>query len=254
MVLSQLASNITPSATLSIDARAKELLRTGIPVINFGVGEPDFETPPYVLEAVSKAIYDPANHKYSPARGLAELRSIVANDASMEHQAEFSAENVTVCNGAKQALHVSLLALLDAGDEVLLPAPYWTSYPELIRIANGQTRVVSCAKNPALKPTVEALERHTSSRTKVFMLCSPSNPTGAVLTKAELEDIGRWCHAKGIWLLMDEVYSRLMFDGSTRAPSVLEAAPELGDRVVIVSGVSKTYAMTGWRVGWTIGS
>ena len=224
----------------------------GIDVIGFGAGEPDFATPPAITEVASKACFDIANHRYSPTQGLPELREAIANKTRRDSGLEVSGAEILVTNGGKQAIANSFAALLDPGDEVLVPAPYWTTYPEAIALAGGVPVVIETEESADFKVSPEVLERYGTARTKVFLFVSPSNPTGSVYTRGETEALGRYCLERGWWVLTDEIYEHLVYE-SAEAPSMPVLVPELRDRCIVVNGVAKTYAMTGWRVGWMIG-
>ncbi|MEN3362490.1 MAG: aspartate aminotransferase [Mycobacteriales bacterium] len=242
---------IAESATLAVDAKAKAMKAAGRPVIGFGAGEPDFPTPDYVVEAAAAACRDPRNHRYTPAGGLPELREAVAAKTARDSGYQVAASQVLITNGGKQAVYQAFAALLDPGDEVLLPAPYWTTYPEAIRLAGGVPVPVLTDESTGYLATVEALDAARTSRTKVLLFCSPSNPTGAVYPPDQVEAIGRWAAGAGIWVVTDEIYEHLVYGGAEHV-SMPVAVPALADRCVVVNGVAKTYAMTGWRVGWMI--
>ncbi len=243
---------IAPSATLAVDAKAKALKAAGRPVIGFGAGEPDFPTPDYIVEAAVAAAKDPANHKYSPAKGLPVLREAIAAKTLRDSGYEVSPDDVLVTNGGKQAVFQAFASVVDPGDEVLLPTPYWTTYPEVVALAGGTTVEVFAGADQGYKVTVEQLEEARTERTKVLLLCSPSNPTGAVYTPAELTAIGEWALERGIWVITDEIYEHLLYDGAETA-HVVKLVPELAEQTIVLNGVAKPYAMTGWRVGWMIG-
>ena len=243
---------IAESATLAVDAKAKALKAAGRPVIGFGAGEPDFPTPAPVVEAAAEACRDPRNHRYTPAAGLPELRAAVAAKTLRDSGFEVPAARVLITNGGKQAVYQSFATLLDPGDEVLLPAPYWTTYPEAIALAGGVTVPVPTDETTGYLASVAALEAARTPRTKVLLFCSPSNPTGAVYPPDQVEAIGRWAVEHGIWVVTDEIYEHLVY-GDAQHVSMPVAVPELADRCIVVNGVAKTYAMTGWRVGWMIG-
>ncbi|MET9274014.1 pyridoxal phosphate-dependent aminotransferase [Kribbella sp. NPDC003557] len=243
---------ISESATLAVDSKAKALKAAGRPVIGFGAGEPDFPTPDYIVEAAVAAARDPKNHRYSPAGGLPELKQAIVDKTRRDSGYEIEASQVLVTNGGKHAVYNAFATLLDPGDEVLLPAPYWTTYPEAIRLAGGVPVEVLADDSQNYCVTVEQLEAARTERTKVLLLCSPSNPTGAVDTPEAIEAIGRWALEHDLWVITDEIYEHLTY-GDVRATSVPVAVPELADRTVVLNGVAKTYAMTGWRVGWMIG-
>ncbi len=245
-------SSISESATLAVDAKAKALKAAGRPVIGFGAGEPDFPTPGYIVEAAIAACRDEAMHRYTPAGGLPALREAIAAKTLRDSHVEVSADQVLVSNGGKQALYNTFAALLDPGDEALLPAPYWTTYPESIRLAGGVPVVVSTDESSGYCASVEQLEAARTPKTKLLVFVSPSNPTGAVYTPEQAAEIGRWAAENGIWVVTDEIYEHLIYGDATFS-SILALVPELADTCVIVNGVAKTYAMTGWRVGWSIG-
>ncbi|RSN49715.1 aspartate aminotransferase [Amycolatopsis sp. WAC 04197] len=243
---------ITPSATLAVDAKARELKAQGRPVIGFGAGQPDFPTPANVLEAAEAAVRDKVNHGYTAAGGLPELREAIAAKTVRDSGFEVDPGRVLVTNGGKQAVYSAFATLLDPGDEVLLPAPYWTTYPESIALAGGVGVQVTADETTGYLVTVEQLEAARTPRTKVLLFVSPSNPTGAVYPREQVEAIGRWAHENGLWVITDEIYEHLVYDGA-EAPSMPVLVPELADRTIVLNGVAKTYSMTGWRVGWLLG-
>ena len=243
---------IAESATLAVDAKAKALKAAGEPVIGFGAGEPDFATPAHIVEAAVQACADPKNHHYTPAAGLPELREAIAAKTLRDSGYEVAASQVLVTNGGKHAISNTFNALIDPGDEVLLPAPYWTTYPEPIRFAGGTVVELPTTAADGFKVTVAQLEAARTSRTKVLVFVSPSNPTGVVYAPDEVAAIGRWAAEHGLWVVTDEIYEHLTYGDHTFS-SIATLVPELEDRVVIVNGVAKTYAMTGWRVGWVVG-
>jgi aspartate aminotransferase len=243
---------IAESATLAVDAKAKALKAAGRPVIGFGAGEPDFPTPAPIVAAAQAACADPRNHRYTPAAGLPELREAIAAKTRRDSGLELTASRVLVTNGGKQAVYQAFATLLDPGDEVLLPAPYWTTYPEAITLAGGVPVDVPCGPEAEFLPSVEQLDAARTERTKVLLWCSPSNPTGAVASRALTEAVGRWAADNDVWVITDEIYEHLVYDGA-QAVSLPVAVPELADRCVVLNGVAKTYAMTGWRVGWMAG-
>ncbi|MFI5690497.1 pyridoxal phosphate-dependent aminotransferase [Kribbella sp. NPDC051586] len=240
---------ISESATLAVDAKAKALKAAGRPVIGFGAGEPDFPTPDYIVEAAVEAARDPKNHRYTPAGGLPELKQAIADKTRRDSGYEVEASQVLVTNGGKHAVYNAFATLLDPGDEVLLPAPYWTTYPETIRLAGGVPVEVLADESQNYCVTVEQLEAARTGKTKALLFCSPSNPTGAVDSP---EAIGRWALEHDLWVITDEIYEHLTY-GDAKATSIPVAVPELADKTVVLNGVAKTYAMTGWRVGWMIG-
>ena len=243
---------ISESATLAVDAKAKALKAAGRPVIGFGAGEPDFPTPQPIVDAAVAACADPRNHRYSPAAGLPELREAIAAKTLRDSGYEVEPGQVLVTNGGKQAVYQTFAALLDPGDEVLLPAPYWTTYPEAITLAEGEPVVVPTDDSTGYLVSVEQLEAARTERTKVLLFNSPSNPTGAVYPPEQVAAIGRWAVEHGIWVITDEIYEHLVYGGAEHV-SMPVAVPELADTCVVLNGVAKTYAMTGWRVGWMIG-
>ena len=243
---------IAESATLAVDAKAKALKAAGRPVIGFGAGEPDFPTPDYIVEAAAAACRDPRWHRYTPAAGLPELREAVAAKTYRDSGLKVRPSQVLISNGGKQALYNAFAALLDPGDEVLLPAPYWTTYPESIALAGGVPVPVLTAPESGYRATVEQLEAARTPATKALVFVSPSNPTGAVYSPEDVAAIGRWAVERGLWVVTDEIYEHLVY-GSAEFASMPVEVPELADRCIVVNGVAKTYAMTGWRVGWLIG-
>lgn len=243
---------IAPSATLAIDAKAKAMKAAGEPVIGFGAGEPDFPTPAAIVEAAAAACADPKNHKYTPAGGLPDLKAALVEKTMRDSGYKVEANQVLVTNGGKQAVEEAFAVLLDPGDEVLLPAPYWTTYPEAIRLTGGVPVEVVADDTTDFKVSVEQLEAARTDRTKVFLFVSPSNPTGSVYTEDETRAIGEWCLANNVWVITDEIYEHLTYDG-VKAASMPFVVPGLADTCLVLNGVAKTYAMTGWRVGWLIG-
>ncbi|MFJ1753150.1 pyridoxal phosphate-dependent aminotransferase [Kitasatospora sp. NPDC088134] len=243
---------IAESATLAVDAKAKALKAAGRPVIGFGAGEPDFPTPGYIVDAAVAACQDPANHRYTPAGGLPELKAAIAAKTLRDSGYQVDASQVLVTNGGKQAIYNAFAAILDPGDEVIIPAPYWTTYPEAVKLAGGTPVEVVSDETTGYKVSVEQLEAARTANTKVVLFVSPSNPTGAVYTEAEAEAIGRWALEHGLWVLTDEIYEHLVY-GDAAFTSLPALLPELADKCIVVNGVAKTYAMTGWRVGWLIG-
>ncbi|WP_307126389.1 pyridoxal phosphate-dependent aminotransferase [Streptomyces sp. B1I3] len=243
---------ISESVTLAVDAKAKALKAAGRPVIVFGAGEPDFPTPDYIVEAAVAACGDTANHRYTPSGGLPALRAAIAAKTLRDSGYEVTASQVLVTNGGKQAIYEAFAAILDPGDEVIVPAPYWTTYPESVRLGGGVPVDVVADETTGYKVTVGQLEAARTERTKALLFVSPSNPTGAVYSEAEVEAIGRWAVEHGLWVLTDEIYEHLVY-GDTRFTSLPVVVPEIRDRCIVVNGLAKTYAMTGWRVGWIIG-
>jgi aspartate aminotransferase len=250
--LSRRVAAISESATLAVDAKAKALKAAGEPVIGFGAGEPDFPTPAHVVEAAQKAAADPRNHRYSPAGGLPELKEAVAAATNRHSGTDVSASQVLITNGGKHAVYNAFEALLNPGDEVLLPAPFWTTYPEPVALAGGTSVVLPTGVDQEFRVSVDQLETARTPNTKALVFVSPSNPTGAVYPPDEVRAIGEWALEHGIWVLTDEIYEHLTF-GDHPFSSIAGLVPELEDTCVILNGVAKTYAMTGWRVGWMIG-
>ncbi len=246
--VSRRIASIAESATLAVDARAKALQAAGEPVVGFGAGEPDFPTPEHIVEAAVAACRDPRNHRYSPTAGLPDLRRAIAAKTLRDSGLGCAPGQVLVTNGGKHAVYNTFQTLLDPGDEVLLPAPYWTTYPEAIALAGGQEIVVPTTAEAGFRVTVDQLEAARTPNTKVLLFVSPSNPTGAVYPPEEVEAIGRWAVERGIWVVTDEIYEHLTFDGNVFS-SMPVVVPELADRCVVLNSVAKTYAMTGWRVG-----
>jgi aspartate/methionine/tyrosine aminotransferase len=245
-------SAIAESATLAVDAKAKALKAAGRPVIGFGAGEPDFPTPGYIVEAAQRACAEPRFHKYTPTAGLPELREAVAAKTVRDSSYQVAASQVLITNGGKQAVYQAFATLLDPGDEVLLPTPHWTTYPEAITLAGGVPVPVMTDERSGYRASAADLEAACTRRTKVLLFVSPSNPTGAVYPPEQIAEIGRWAAERGLWVITDEIYEHLVY-GEARFASIPVAAPEVADHCVVLNGVAKTYAMTGWRVGWMIG-
>ena len=250
--ISRRVAAIAESATLAIDAKAKALKAAGEDVIGFGAGEPDFPTPRRIVEAAAAACHQPRFHRYTPTAGLPELRAVVAAKTMRDSGLRVEPSQVLVTNGGKHALYEAFTTLLDPGDEVLLPSPYWVTYPEAISLTGAEPVIVDTDQSTGFRVTVEQLEAAVTDRTKLLVFVSPSNPTGAVYPREEVAAIGRWAADRGLWVLTDEIYEHLVY-GDARFTSMPAAVPELADRCVVVNGVAKTYAMTGWRVGWLIG-
>jgi aspartate/methionine/tyrosine aminotransferase len=243
---------IAESATLAVDAKAKALKAAGRPVIGFGAGEPDFPTPDYIVEAAAAAAKVVANHRYSPTPGLPDLRDAIVAKTKRDSNYEITADQVLVTNGGKQAVYQAFATIVDVGDEVLLPSPYWTTYPECIALAGGKAVEVFADETQNYLVSVEQLEAARTPKTKALLFCSPSNPTGSVYSVEQVKAIGEWALKNNIWIIADEIYEHLLYDGAT-APSMPVLVPGLADTTIILNGVAKTYAMTGWRVGWMIG-
>jgi len=242
---------IAPSATLAVDAKAKALKAAGRPVIGFGAGEPDFPTPGFIVDAAIAAARDPKNHRYTPATGLPELKQAIAAKTLRDSGYEIDPAHVVVTNGGKQAVFQAFASIIDPGDEVILPAPYWTTYPEAITLAGGVPVEVFAGVNQEYLVTVDQLEAARTAKTKALLFCSPSNPTGAVYTAEQTRAIGEWALEHGIWVITDEIYEHLTYDDAVFSP-IVGQVPDLADQCIVVNGVAKTYAMTGWRVGWMI--
>jgi aspartate/methionine/tyrosine aminotransferase len=243
---------IAESATLAVDGKAKALKAAGRPVIGFGAGEPDFPTPDYIVEAAAAATKVVANHRYTPTPGLPELREAIVAKTKRDSNYDITVDQVLVTNGGKQSVYQAFASIIDPGDEVLLPSPFWTTYPEAIKLAGGKSVEVFADESQNYLVTVEQLEAARTPKTKALLFCSPSNPTGSVYTAEQAKAIGEWALKNNIWVISDEIYEHLLYDGAT-APSLPVLVPGLADTCIIVNGVAKTYAMTGWRVGWMIG-
>jgi aspartate/methionine/tyrosine aminotransferase len=250
--ISRRIAAIAESATLAVDGKAKALKAAGRPVIGFGAGEPDFPTPDYIVKAAADAAAKPANHRYTPTPGLPELRDAIVAKTLRDSNYVITADQVLVTNGGKQSVYQSFASIIDPGDEVILPAPYWTTYPECIKLAGGICVEVFADESQNYLVSVEQLEAARTPKTKALLFCSPSNPTGSVYSAEQVKAIGEWALEHGIWIISDEIYEHLLYDGAT-APSLPVVVPELADQTIIINGVAKTYAMTGWRVGWMIG-
>jgi aspartate aminotransferase len=250
--ISKRIAAIAESATLRVDAKAKALQAEGKAVISFAAGEPDFPTPAHIVEAAVAAAKDPKNHRYTPAVGLPELREAIAKKTLADSGTEITASQVVVTNGGKQAVYQAFAVLLDPGDEVILPSPYWTTYPEAIALAGGKAVEVFAGSDQNYMVTVEQLEKARTPKTKAMLLCSPSNPTGSVYSKEQIKAIGEWALANQIWVVSDEIYQNVIYDGK-RAYSITEVVPAMKDLTIMVNGVAKSYAMTGWRLGWMAG-
>ena len=250
--ISKRIAAIAESATLKVDAKAKALQAEGKAVISYAAGEPDFPTPAHIVEAAIAAAKDPKNHRYTPAIGLPELREAIAIKTQADSGTEITASQVVVTNGGKQAVYQAFAVLLDPGDEVILPSPYWTTYPEAIALAGGKAVEVFAGSDQNYMVTVEQLEKARTPKTKAMLLCSPSNPTGSVYSKEQIKAIGEWALANEIWIVSDEIYQNVIYDGK-KAYSITEVVPEMKDLTIMVNGVAKSYAMTGWRLGWMAG-
>jgi aspartate/methionine/tyrosine aminotransferase len=243
---------IAESATLAVDGKAKALKAAGRPVIGFGAGEPDFSTPDYIVEAAAAATRVVSNHRYTPTPGLPELREAIVAKTKRDSNYEITVDQVLVTNGGKQSVYQAFASIIDPGDEVLLPSPFWTTYPEAIKLAGGKSVEVFADESQNYLVTVAQLEAARTPKTKALLYCSPSNPTGSVYSPEQAKAIGEWALKNNIWVISDEIYEHLLYDGAT-APSLPVLVPGLADTCIIINGVAKTYAMTGWRVGWMIG-
>ena len=243
---------IAESATLAVDAKAKALKAAGRPVIGFGAGEPDFPTPDYIVSAAASAAAVPANHRYTPTPDLPDLRDAIVAKTKRDSHYEITADQVLVTNGGKQSVYQAFATIIDPGDEVILPSPFWTTYPECIKLAGGKAIEVFADESQNYLVSVEQLEAARTPKTKALLFCSPSNPTGSVYSPEQVKAIGEWALKNKIWIIADEIYEHLLYDGA-KAPSLPVVVPGLADSTIIINGVAKTYAMTGWRVGWMIG-
>lgn len=249
--LSDRINNVAPSATLAVDSKAKAMKAAGVDVIGFGAGEPNFPTPDYVVEAAAEACRDPRNHRYTPTPGLPELREAIARKMLRDSGYEVTPEQVVVTNGGKQAVYEAFQILLNDGDEVIIPTPYWTSYPEAVKLAGGVPVEVFAGADRSFEPDIDAIEAARTERTRAIIVTSPSNPTGAVWSRETIEAIGRWAVEHHVWVVSDEIYEHLNYDGA-RTAYIGQVVPEVRDQLIVLNGVAKTYAMTGWRVGWLV--
>lgn len=249
--LSDRINNVAPSATLAVDSKAKAMKAAGVDVIGFGAGEPNFPTPDYVVEAAAEACRDPRNHRYTPTPGLPELREAIARKMLRDSGYEVTPEQVVVTNGGKQAVYEAFQILLNDGDEVIIPTPYWTSYPEAVKLAGGVPVEVFAGADRSFEPDIDAIEAARTERTRAIIVTSPSNPTGAVWSRETIEAIGRWAVEHHVWVVSDEIYEHLNYDGA-RTSYIGQVVPEVRDQLIVLNGVAKTYAMTGWRVGWLV--
>ena len=249
--LSDRINNVAPSATLAVDSKAKAMKAAGVDVIGFGAGEPNFPTPDYVVEAAAEACRDPRNHRYTPTPGLPELREAIARKMLRDSGYEVTPEQVVVTNGGKQAVYEAFQILLNDGDEVIIPTPYWTSYPEAVKLAGGVPVEVFAGADRSFEPDIDAIEAARTERTRAIIVTSPSNPTGAVWSRETIEAIGRWAVEHHVWVVSDEIYEHLNYD-CARTAYIGQVVPEVRDQLLVLNGVAKTYAMTGWRVGWLV--
>jgi aspartate aminotransferase len=250
--LSARISAIAESATLKVDAKAKALLAAGRPIISYAAGEPDFPTPANIVDAASRAVLEPKNHRYTPAAGLPEMREAIAAKTLRDSSLEVGINQIVVTNGGKQAVYQAFATLVDRGDEVIVPTPYWTTYPEAIKLAGGTMVEVFAGADQGYLVTVDQLEAARTDKTKVLLFVSPSNPTGGVYSPEQTKAIGEWALEHGIWVISDDIYQNLVYD-EVRAVSIVEAVPALANTTILVNGVAKTYSMTGWRLGWMVG-
>ena len=250
--VSERLGRLPGSATLAINNRAREMAAEGRDVISFGAGEPDFPTPEHIVAAAAKAATDEAHHHYTANVGLPPLRSAIVDYTTQYSGVEVESGQILVTNGAKQAIFETFAALLDPGDEVLLPAPHWVTYPAGIELAGGVAVSIPTLMDDGFKVTVEQLDRHRTPKSKMLVFVSPSNPTGSVYTDQEARAIGEWARDNDIWVMADEIYQRLVYGSERVAPSIAAVTSGL-DNVVLINGVAKSFAMTGWRVGWMIG-
>jgi aspartate aminotransferase len=250
--LSARISAIAESATLKVDAKAKALLAAGRPIISYAAGEPDFPTPANIVDAASRAVLDPKNHRYTPAAGLPEMREAIAAKTLRDSSLEVGINQIVVTNGGKQAVYQAFATLVDRGDEVIVPTPYWTTYPEAIKLAGGTMVEVFAGADQGYLVTVDQLEAARTDKTKVLLFVSPSNPTGGVYSPEQTKAIGEWALEHGIWVISDDIYQNLVYD-EVRAVSIVEAVPALANTTILVNGVAKSYSMTGWRLGWMVG-
>lgn len=250
MEISKLSKLITPSGTMAISNKARILREQGKPVIGFGAGEPDFPTPEYVVKDVQVAAEDTSNHKYSPVAGLTILKEEIVRTSQLYSGINVQQENILVSNGGKHAILTTFMSILNPGDEVLIPSPYWTTYPEAVKISGGNPIIVDTEFDDDFKVNTDQLDALKTSKTKILVWVSPSNPTGVVYTKEEAEKIYNWAFENNVWILSDELYEHLVYEGMT-SPSPAQYDTELNN-TIIINGVAKAYSMTGWRVGWII--
>ncbi len=250
-ILSERIRGVQPSATLAVDSKAKAMKADGVDVIGFGAGEPNFPTPDYVVEAAAAACRDPKNHRYTPTAGLPELRHAIAQKTFRDSHVEVTDDQVVVTNGGKQAVYESMQILLDPGDEVIIPAPYWTTYPEAVRLAGGVPVTVFAGAERGFEPDIDAIEAARTERTKAIIVNSPANPTGAIWKAETIEAVGRWALDHHVWVVSDEIYEHLHYDG-VQTTYIGAAVPQIREQLLVLNGVAKTYAMTGWRVGWMV--
>lgn len=249
--LSTRMSKVAPSATLAVDSKAKALQAAGVDVIGYGAGEPNFPTPQDIVDVAVAAAQDPANYRYTPTAGLLALKQAIAAKTLRDSGYEVDPAQIVVTNGGKQAVYETFQVLISEGDEVIIPAPYWTSYPEAVKLADGTPVAVFAGAEQHFIPTIEALEAARTEHTKALVLNTPTNPTGAVWPESLLVEIGQWALKHHIWIISDEIYEHLTYDGVT-APHIGALVPQIREQLIVLNGVAKTYSMTGWRVGWMI--
>lgn len=246
--LSEKGLGISPSVTLAITAKAKEMKASGIDVVSFGAGEPDFNTPGHIQEEGIRAIKEGLT-RYTAASGIAELKSAVCEKFKRDNGLDYTNENIVISSGAKHSIYNSLMAILNPGDEVIVTRPYWVSYPELIKIAGGIPVFVDAKEDNGFKVTIEDLDKVITDKTKAMILNSPSNPTGAIYNKEELKEIAKWLVEKDLYVISDEIYEELVYDGEHI--SIASLGEEIKNNTIVINGMSKAYAMTGWRIGYT---
>ena len=249
--LSERINHVAPSATLAVDTKAKAMKAQGVDVVGFGAGEPNFATPQEIVAVAAEAVVDPKNYKYTPTAGLPELRAAIADKTLRDSSYEVKPEQVVVTNGGKQGVYEAMQLILNDGDEVIIPTPYWTSYPEMVKLAGGKPVEVFAGAEVGFEPNIEDIEKARTDKTKAIIVTSPNNPTGAVWSEKTIKQIGEWAVEHGVWVLSDEIYEHLTYDG-VKTTYIGAAVPEVRGQLIVLNGVAKTYAMPGWRVGWLI--
>ena len=249
--LSERINHVAPSATLAVDTKAKAMKAQGVDVVGFGAGEPNFATPQEIVAVAAEAVVDPKNYKYTPTAGLPELRAAIADKTLRDSGYEVKPEQVVVTNGGKQGVYEAMQLILNDGDEVIIPTPYWTSYPEMVKLAGGKPVEVFAGAEVGFEPNIEDIEKARTDKTKAIIVTSPNNPTGAVWSEKTIKQIGEWAVEHGVWVLSDEIYEHLTYDG-VKTTYIGAAVPEVRGQLIVLNGVAKTYAMPGWRVGWLI--
>jgi aspartate aminotransferase len=252
MQLADRVQSLTPSSTLAITAKAKELKQAGYNVISLGAGEPDFNTPKFILDAANRAMTE-GKTKYTPSGGLPELKRAIINKFSLDQQLDYTENEIIVTIGAKHALYTLFQVLLNEGDEVLVPRPYWVSYPEQIKLAQGEPVIIETKEENEFKVTPEQIEAAITNRTKAIIINSPSNPTGKIYSKEELAQIGEVCLKNNLLIISDEIYEKLIYGNGTHT-SVAQISKGLKEQTIIINGVSKSHSMTGWRIGYAAGN